>query len=429
MRKHKADYWIALLTFGLMMVGLIVIFAIGPQRANFLNSALGEEVYSENYFFIHQLISVGLSLAAFFVAFKLPYEVLHKSAKWLMLAAVVLNALLWVLALAKSSLAICQLGGCRWIGVSGFSFQPAEFLKLALVIYLADLMARRREEGKLNDLREFWIPYAVVCAVSLFFVVVAQKDMGTGVTLIAIMLGTLFVAGVDLKWFAAVLAGVLVVGVVAIVGSPHRMERLMTFNGGGDADSSYHIENALLAIGTGGMFGVGIGNSVQATGYLPESINDSVFAVMGETFGFFGLTLIILAFMFLLMRLLKMVPFLDGEQGIVISGVFAWVAVQLVINVMAMTGLIPLTGITLPLLSYGGTSMMFVAASLGLCMQLSQHTQREAVVFSRRSASSRDALLTHRTLSTARSVTPRSSHSIHEKTTIDKLKKKRIKIL
>ncbi len=376
MRKHKADYFIGLVTLTLMAVGLIVIFAIGPQRANFLNSALGVEKYSDNYFFIHQLISVGLSIVAFFIATKLPVKFLHKYAKWIMLVALILNAALAGLALMKSSLAICQLGGCRWIGTAGFSFQPAEFLKVALVIYLADLMARRKEEGELESFWGFWWPYILVSGLSLFFVVIFQKDLGTGLTIVAIILATLFMSGVRLRYFVAAVGILGFLGVMSIVISPHRMERLSTFKGGGDSDSSYHIDNALLAIGTGGLFGVGVGNSVQATGYLPESINDSVFAVMGETFGFFGLCLLILAFTFLLMRLLKMIPFLEAEKGIMVAGVFGWVMAQVVVNVAAMTGLIPLTGITLPLLSYGGTSMMFVAFALGLASQCSSYTER-----------------------------------------------------
>ena len=378
MRKHKPDYFIALITLALMMVGLVVIFAIGPQRANFLNSALGEDRYSENYFFIHQLISVGLSLVAFFVASNLPLKLLHKLAKPILFAALGMNLLLAILSAVHSSLAICQLGGCRWIGTAGMSFQPAEFLKVALVIYLADLMARRKEEGKLESFWEFWWPYILVSGASLFFVVILQKDLGTGAAMVAIILATLFASGVSLRYFAATVGVVLFAGVMSIVISPHRLERLTTFQGGGDSDSSYHIDNALLAIGTGGLFGVGVGNSVQATGYLPESINDSVFAVMGETFGFFGLTLLILAFTWLLMRLLKMIPLLDTEDGIMVTGVFAWVAAQVIVNVAAMTGLIPLTGITLPLLSYGGTSMMFIAFALGLALQASKFTRRAA---------------------------------------------------
>ena len=341
-------------------------------------AALGEERYSENYFFIRQAISVGVSIVAFIIAMKLPLKWLNRYAKWIMLFALLLNVFLAILAVAKSSLAICQLGGCRWIGTAGLSFQPAEFLKVALVIYLADLMARRKEEGKLTSFSEFWWPYILVSGLSLFFVVVLQKDLGTGLSIVAIILSTLFISGVPLRYFAAATAVLMVAGMASILVSPHRMERLSTFRGDGDSDSSYHIDNALLAIGTGGLFGVGIGNSVQATGYLPESINDSVFAVMGETFGFFGLFLLILAFTALLFRLLRMIPFLEPSMAIMVAGVFGWLAAQLIANVASMAGLIPLTGITLPLLSYGGTSMMFVAFALGLSMQASSYTRRIA---------------------------------------------------
>ena len=406
MRKHKADYFIVLTTLALMAAGLVMMFMIGPQRANFLNSALGYEKYSENFFFSRQLISVGVSIVAFIVAAKLPIKILHKYAKWILFLALGLNALLAILAAINSPLAVCQLGGCRWIGTAGVSFQPAELLKVALVIYLADLMARRKEEGKLESFADFWWPYILVCGASLFFVVVLQKDLGTGVALVAIMLATLFISGVPLRYFAAAVGVVLAAGIMSIVISPHRMERLSTFNGAGDSDSSYHIDNALLAIGTGGLLGVGVGNSVQATGYLPESVNDSIFAMIGEAFGFLGTTILMLAFMFLLMRLLKMIPLLDTEKGIMVAGIFAWIFAQVIVNVAAMTGLVPLTGITLPLLSYGGTSMMFVAFALGSALQISSFTAR-------RSASSEDALLLRRTFSTSRSGAPSSSHSIH----------------
>ena len=151
----------------------------------------------------------------------------------------------------------------------------------------------------------------------------------------------------------------------------------MTFINGEGSDN-YHIENALIAIGTGGLTGVGVGNSVQATGYLPESINDSVFAVMGETFGFVGLVAILGVFVVLLLRVVRIGEYgKDDEERLIAIGVFAWIGVQMAVNIMAMTGLIPLTGITLPLLSYGGTSMMFVAIALGLVAQLSCYTRRE----------------------------------------------------
>ena len=376
MRKHKSDRIIAVLTFVLMAVGLIVIFAIGPQRANFMNSAYGSD-YSQNYFFLHQLVSVILSVAAFIFAFKLPYEKLRKYSKILVFVGIGLCALLAVLSVIGSSLAKCELGGCRWFNLGPLgSFQPAEFLKLGLVLYLAQLAAKWKAEGRLES-RDFLQPYAIISILALVFVVFFQKDLGTGISMISIILAILFMSGIKKKVFFVVLGIVLVGGVFSIVSSPHRMERIFTFSGEGSSDDTYHIDNAKMAIGTGGLLGVGIGNSVQATGYLPESINDSVFAVMGETFGFVGLAAIVVAFAVLLTRTLKVSMKLDTERSLVVIGVFAWVASQMILNIAAMTGLVPLTGITLPLLSYGGTSMMFVAFSLGLVLQLSCYTGRE----------------------------------------------------
>ena len=369
-------------TLGLMALGLIVIYAIGPMRANVLNNTYGTD-YDSNYFFLNQLRSVVLSLIALFVAFKwIPYKYIKKYAKLIMIAALVMSGLLWLLAMSGSSLARCELGECRWFNLGSVSFQPAEFLKLALVIYLADFLARKREEGNIGKWKEFWLPLLIVCGLSLFLVVIAQGDLGTGVALIAIIFGTLFIAGVPTKQYLIMLALVLAVAIGAVATSSHRMERvdawLTTLSGGESTDSTYHIENAMLAIGVGGFFGVGVGNSVQATGYLPESINDSVFAIMGETFGFVGLLLVILVFGALLVRTLKVAERTpELEERLLVVGIFAWTLAQVVVNIMAMTSLVPVTGITLPLLSYGGTSMVFIAFALGIVLQLSCYTSRE----------------------------------------------------
>lgn len=375
MRKHKSDRLIAVITFVLMAVGLIVIYAIGPQRANFMNSAYGSD-YSSNFFFLHQLLSVALSIAAFIVAFKFPFDKLKLYSKILVFIGLGLCAALALFSVMGASIAKCELGGCRWFALGSVSFQPAEFLKLGLVLYLAQLAAKWKKEGKLES-RDFLQPYAIIAVAALFFVVILQKDLGTGLAVVAICLAILYMSGIKLSYFIAVVAIVFAGGVFAIVSSPHRLERMTTFSGSGDADENYHIDNAKMAIGTGGLLGVGIGNSVQATGYLPESINDSVFAVMGETFGFVGLSAVVIAFTILLSRLLSVATKLEMEKSLVVVGIFAWVASHVIVNIAAMTGLVPLTGITLPLLSYGGTSMAFIAFSLGLVLQLSCYTGRE----------------------------------------------------
>lgn len=383
-RKHRSDLGILFTTLGLMALGLIVIYAIGPMRANVLNNAYGAD-YDSNYFFLGQLRSVALSLIAFFAAFKwIPHKYIKKIARPLIIISLVLSVLLWILAAVHSPLAKCELGECRWFNLGGVSFQPAELLKLALVIYLADFLTRAKESGDLGKFKEFWLPLLIICIPSLLLVVVAQGDLGTGVALLAIILGMLFASGLPAKQYLIMLV-ILIIGAVGAVGfSSHRMERIdawiATLTGDQTSESTYHIDNAILAIGTGGVFGVGIGNSVQATGYLPESINDSVFAIMGETFGLFGLTLIIAAFIFLLLRLLHVAARTpDPRDYLIVIGVFSWLLAQIVVNIMAMTGLIPVTGITLPLLSYGGTSMMFIAFAIGLVLQISCYTSRKGI--------------------------------------------------
>ena len=384
MRKHKSDLVILFATLGLMALGLIVIYAIGPMRANVLNSTYGTD-YESNYFFLGQLRSVVISLVAFFVGFKvIPYKYIKKFAKPIMIIAILMSALLWVLALAGSSLAKCELGECRWFNLGPVSFQPAELLKLALVFYLADFLTRKREAGEIGKWKEFWLPLTLVCGASLGLVVVAQGDLGTGVALISIIFGMLLIAGVPSKQYLIMLGIVLAVAVGAVATSAHRMERIHawidTISGAEVTDQTYHIENSMLAIGTGGFFGVGIGNSVQATGYLPESINDSVFAIMGETFGFVGLFLIVMVFGVMLIRMLNVAsPTVAMDERLIVVGVFAWTLAQVTVNIMAMTGLVPVTGITLPLLSYGGTSMIFIAYALGLVLQFSCYTSREEV--------------------------------------------------
>lgn len=376
MRKHKSDRIIGIITIILLIFGLVVIYAIGPMRANFMNAAYGSN-YSENYFFIHQLVAVVISLIAFFVAFKFPYEKLRKISKVMIGLGILACVLLEVFVLIDSPLAGCQLGACRWIRVGEFgTIQPAEILKLGLVLYLAQLAAERKKEGKLEK-NDFWIPFTVVGCLAILFVVYFQQDLGSTVVIVAIMMAILFMSGMSAKKIGIVVAILAAFGVVAVLISPHRMERLLTFTSSDGADT-YHIDNALLAIGTGGMTGVGVGNTVQATGYLPESINDSVFAVMGETFGFLGLMVVLGSFTILLFRILKLVEFCGEEEyGLVAAGVFAWVASHVVINIAAMTGLIPLTGITLPLLSYGGTSLAFTSFGLGLVLQLSCYSRRK----------------------------------------------------
>lgn len=376
-RKHHGDRLIVVFTMLLMLVGLLVIYAIGPQRANLMNSVFGFE-YSDGYFFWKQLLSIALAVGGFWAMSFIPYNWILKHG----------NKVLWAGFIACGLLAVgywaglveATNGAARWIELGPLgSVQPAEILKFGVLLYLAVFLAVRAKEGKINDLKETLIPTAIISGAALLIVIVIQKDLGTGISLTAIVATMLFVAGINKKIIFGLFGLLLVSGILLIFTSPHRVERVMTYLKGdststSDADS-YHIQHAKIAIGSGGLFGVGIGDSVQASGYLPEAINDSIFAIIGETFGFVGTVALLALFVALLMRLLGVMDHMvDLRLKLLAAGVFGWLGAHVILNIAAMIGIFPLTGITLPLLSYGGTSMIFMAAALGLVFQLSKYT-------------------------------------------------------
>ena len=378
-RRHRPDYMIVLYMGILMLFGLIVIFAIGPQRANVLNNSYGFE-YSDNYFFIKQVISLILSLIAFAVAATIPFKWTIKHSHVFLIIGLIACTVLFISASAELPIAQCSLGACRWFDLGTFgSLQPAEILKFGLMIYIASFLGAKVGQGKVNDLKETLIPIGILTLIAMLFIIVIQRDLGTGIALTSIIVSMLFVAGLNKKVGLAMAGILLAGGAIFIISAPHRIERIVTYLQGDNVSSSddegYHIQHAKIAIGSGGFFGLGIGNSVESTGYLPEAINDSVFAVMGETFGFVGLTAIIILFVALLMRLLKVMDHLvDVRLKLLAAGVFGWFGSHVILNIAAMTGIFPLTGITLPLLSFGGTSMIFITAALGLVFQLSRYT-------------------------------------------------------
>lgn len=376
-RKHHGDRLILVFTVLLMLIGLLVIYAIGPQRANLLNSVFGSS-YSGVYFFLKQGLSMLLAMVAFWAMSKLSYEWILKYG----------TAVLWAGFITCGALAIGGWtgviepvnGAVRWIALGPLgSVQPAEILKFGVLLYLAVFLAVRVKQNKINELYETLIPVGVLSGIALLFVIVIQKDLGTGMSLTAIIATMLFVAGINKRIIVTIMGLLLVAGALLIVTSPHRIERVATYLKGDntsteDADA-YHIQHAKIAIGSGGVFGVGIGDSVQASGYLPEAINDSIFAIIGETFGFVGTTALIALFVALLMRLLNVMDHMvDVRLKLLAAGVFGWLGAHVILNIAAMIGIFPLTGITLPLLSYGGTSMIFMAAALGLIFQLSKYT-------------------------------------------------------
>lgn len=363
-RRHKPDYVLLVLTAILLVVGLVVIYSISPGLAIQRN-------VSENYYVNKQLIAIGLGIVTFLVMATIPFETWRKMQKPLIVAAVV--ATLIALALPVSE----QYPAHRWIRFGGLSFQSVELIKFALIFVLAAFLAERMKRGEVNDTEKSVKPIAIASAVLVVAVAILQSDLGSTGVLIAI-LGTMwFVAGLPIK---RVLIGIGIVAVIllmAISTSAYRRDRVMTFmNPERDCQAAgYQACQALIAVGTGGLFGKGVGHSVQAYGYLPEAANDSIFAVVAEKFGFVGVTTLLCVFWAFFTRLKNIIERApDNFTRLVVVGILAWLSTQAIINIGAMIGLLPLKGITLPFISYGGTSLIFATAAVGLVYNISRYT-------------------------------------------------------
>lgn len=267
---------------------------------------------------------------------------------------------------------------------------------------VAKILARGQASGWasaeiLRKSYQFYAKFFGVLGVSLFLIVVSQKDLGSAVPLGVIALTILFVAGIKIWKIMILFAVILALGVGMILSSPHRRERLFTFTGKGDATTDYHIENALITVGSGGFLGVGIGNNVQTAGYLPESITDSMFAVVSEMWGFVGAVAVIGLYVHLFMEILKVANTSENLYfRLVTMGVFAWLFSQVAVNISAMIALIPLTGITLPLLSKGGTSLLITCFGLGLVINISRFTARTEISDDERNEEIKNNLRTSR---------------------------------
>lgn len=375
-RRHRPDYQIIVFMGILLLIGVVTLATISPARAALMSDS-GSSI-SSTLFLEKQLAYLGLGVLAFAVMSIVPLSFLHKHAAKILLAALAVCVILFVVGnMAHSSLAVCTLGACRWLNVGFGTFQPAEMLKFGFILFASGFLAMKTAKGKLNDMRETFVPLGIVVGVALLFIVVVQKDLGTGITFIGILAAQLFVAGINRRT-ALISGGVVLVALILFtITQAHRIDRVLTFLQPHTASdsSTYQIQQATIALGSGGVLGVGLGKSVQAFGYLPEAINDSIFAIMGELFGFVGLVAIMILLLLLLVRILKVMDgTADQRAKLLVAGVFGWVATHTIVNIAAMTGIFPLTGITLPLLSFGGTSMLFIMMGLGIVFGLSRYT-------------------------------------------------------
>ncbi|HSX18261.1 MAG TPA: putative peptidoglycan glycosyltransferase FtsW [Candidatus Saccharimonadales bacterium] len=368
-RRHKPDYWLFVLSALLLTIGLVVVYSISPGLA-------ASQHISQSYFITKQLIDVGLGLVAFGLAAYFPLKQWLKFTTPLALAAIAGCLIVMVTPIDQ----VYQAH--RWIRLGGFSFQIAELVKLALLLWLARFLTDKWRSGKLAEPRSVLQPLLILLIAIGVVVAKFESDLGSAGVMISMMALMAYNAGLPMKRIALIGGAVALLLVVTIFSTSYRRDRLASFlhPGNNCQSTSYQACQALISVGSGGLFGQGLGYGVQAYGYLPEASNDSIFAIMAEKFGFIGTTLIVLLYGLFIRRLKNIIEHTaDRVSRLLVVGVLAWLSTQMIINIGAMLGLLPLKGITLPLISQGGTSLVFLTAALGLVYQISRYTSYNEV--------------------------------------------------
>jgi cell division protein FtsW len=376
-RRFAFDPWLIGTVGALLLVGLIMVASasIGVSE---------RETGNAFFYFQRQLIYVGLGLVAALVAISIPTSVWEKHSIYLLGGAFVLLVLVLVPGLGHE-----VNGSRRWVRLGFMNFQVSELARVMLLTYIASYAVRRSEE-LCSSFKGFMKPVAVLGAAAVLLL--AEPDFGAATVLMATGLAVLFLAGVRLHHLLVpVLVAVAGMAVLAVTSS-YRMRRLTAFRNPWEDpfDSGFQLVQSLIAIGRGEWFGVGLGSSVQKLFYLPEAHTDFVFAVLAEEFGFVGVVVVVGLFALLVGRAFE-ISRRAAEAGLTFQSYLAasigiWVGLQAFVNIGVNMGLLPTKGLTLPLLSYGGSSMLVTLGVLGLLLRIHHETQ-----MSGRSAVTREA--------------------------------------
>ncbi len=365
--QGESDRWLKLCVFTLIGIGLIGIASAGVSYGNI---RFGDPYY----FFKEQLIGLAVGTVLLLVAERIPYQLWRGFVVPLFVVALIFLVLVFIPGFGTT-----VYGAARWVDLGPFSFQPSEIMKIAIIFYLAAWLSRRGSRTA-GDFYEGFIPFLVVLGL-VGFLIIKQPDTGTLGLIFCIALSIFFASGASLKHIASLIGLGFLSIIVLIQIAPYRMQRFLVFlNPEHDPlGAGYQMTQAFLAIGTGGWFGVGLGHSRQKFNYLPEPVTDSIYAVLAEEAGLLGGAVIVSLFLFFLWRGIRVALRAPDAFGELLAvGIVAWVTCQAFINIAAITGLIPLTGIPLPFISFGGTSLAVLMGAVGVLLNISRHSTLKA---------------------------------------------------
>ncbi len=320
---------------------------------------------NQYYYLQEQTKWLVLGLIIFVIFSFIDYRVWKKIAFPVMIGTIVLLCIVLI-----PGVGIKALGAKRWINLGFFVLQPAEFTKLALIMYLSAWLTGAKKQ----KLFSFLLLLGVFVGL-----IMLEPDLGTAMIITLTSLAMFFYSGAPLQLFLLIFPIVGVVATALAVFSPYRFRRLLTFfNPESDPlGASYHIRQAIIAIGSGGLFGLGLGQSRQKYEYLPEANTDSIFAIIAEELGFIGSVALISIYLFILWRGFRIARRIEDPFGRNLAlGITTWIGIQMLINVSAMVALIPLTGVPLPFISYGGSSLIIILAACGILANISRFVRK-----------------------------------------------------
>lgn len=336
------------LTF--VILGVLVVYDVSIAESL---SLFGDKFFVAR----QQLLRAFFGIVGLFIAWRIPTIIWKKIGFGIFIIALILLVMVLVPGIGS-----VISGARRWIVIGPFPFQPSELMKIGLVFYLANWLTKPRR------FQSFLLVVGII-----FGLIMLEPDLGSGIILLVIALSMYFVSGKPAKhfiWFF----GIGFIGILGlIILSPYRMQRLTTYiNPNADPQGkSYHIRQITIALGNGGLFGVGLGKSRQKYQYIPEAMTDSIFAIIAEEIGFVGCGIIIFGYFFLFSRMMNWVSVLaEGEEKLIGAGITAWLAAQTLVNLGSVVALIPLTGVPLPFISYGGSSLIIMLVAIGIFLGL-----------------------------------------------------------
>ncbi|WP_217586223.1 stage V sporulation protein E [Lentibacillus saliphilus] len=347
----------------LLLIGIIMVFSASYIWA--------EYKYDDAYFYVkRQLLFIGAGVVAMVFIMRIPYTLFKKYANLILVLCFLL-----LLVVLIPGIGITRGGAQSWIGVGAFSIQPSEFMKLGLIIFLAVYLSSNQKH--MMSFTKGFFP-SLILVFTAFGLIMLQPDLGTGVVLVLTCIVMIYASGARLSHFF----GLGIVGVIGflflIISAPYRISRITAFiNPWQDPlGDGFQIIQSLYAIGPGGLLGVGLGQSLQKYFYLPEPQTDFIFSILGEELGFIGGTFVLLLFAILFWRGIKVTLQAPDMFGTFLAlGIVSMLTLQVMINISVVIGLIPVTGITLPFLSYGGSSLTLTLCSVGILLNISRYTK------------------------------------------------------